>query len=576
MTRALDLALVGGSIFTGDPMRPGASCVAVQDGRIAAIGSYEEVTEAFGRPRETIELGGRAVLPGFHDAHCHPLAGALESIQCAMGETKTAADCLAAVAGYVASHPDAAWVVGSGWLLEAFPGGSPTADMLDAVCGGRPAFLENRDGHSAWVSTRALELAGIDASTPDPPHGRIDRDERGRPSGTLHEGAMSLVGRLVPRLSAEESAAALAVAQRHLFSVGVTGWQDAAVDEAVQLAYEALAGSGSLKARARLALWWDRNRELDQITELVGRRDRLAAMGLDARSVKMMVDGVLETYTAALLEPYCDPSAATRTASTASGCHHDDGDGGHGSGTLFVEPELAKAAVVALAHEGFQVHFHAIGDAAVRVALDAVEQAETARRPSDDGGRGDATGSLRHHIAHLQLVHPDDVGRFASLGVVANAQPFWACKEPQMTELTIPVLGPVRAAWQYPFASVEGRGAALAGGSDWPVSTANPLEEIAVAVRRVLPESARDGHPPEDPFLPQERIALSSAFRAFTMGSAYVNHLDHEVGSIEVGKLADLVVLEHDPFTIDVDRLGDAKVSCTIVGGEAVYEDLAR
>jgi predicted amidohydrolase YtcJ len=250
-----------------------------------------------------------------------------------------------------------------------------------------------------------------------------------------------------------------------------------------------------------------------------------------------------------MLEPYCAPSGPS-----PGGCRHE-----LGSGRLFVDPDVVAQAVAVLAAEGFQVHFHAIGDRAVRLALDAVEGAA----PATD---------LRHHVAHIQVVHPDDVARFHRLGVVANAQPFWACVEPQMTELTLPFLGPERSAWQYPFASLAGAGARLAGGSDWPVSTANPMEEIAVAVARVLPESARAGAEAEPPFHPAERLAVTSAFSAFTAGSAFVNHLDEKTGTVEPGKLADLVVLTADPFRLPADRLPESRVCCTIVGGEVAFE----
>ena len=546
-----DLVLTGGAVWTGRPDRPFAEAVAVRGGRVVSVGSAREVRDAVGHAGEAVELGGRAVLPGFQDAHCHPTSGGLQMRRCDLGEALTMAQCHDAVREYLRRDPGAPWVLGSGWSMETFPGGTPDAASLDLVCGDRPAFLVNRDGHSAWVNGRALALAGIDASSPDPAHGRIERLASGEPQGTLHDGAMDLVGRLVPVTGSEELEAALADAQRHLLSLGVTGWQDAMVGDDVQRAYESLASSGQLRARVRLALWWDRERGVEQVRELVARRASAARMGIDASSVKIMLDGVVETRTAALLDPYLVPGGG-------GGCGHE-----HGTGKLFLEPELAEEAVRLVAAEGFQVHFHAIGDRAVRVALDAVAAA---------GERADAR-RLRHHVAHVQVVHPDDVPRFHRLGVAVNAQPFWACVEPQMTELTIPVLGQERSSWQYRFATLADSGAVLAGGSDWPVSTANPLEEIAVAVSRALPESARHGAAPEEPFLPSERIALATAIGAFTAGSAYVNHRESDSGTIEPGKLADLVVLEHDPFETGADRLPEARVRLTMLAGAVAHED---
>lgn len=558
MTDGADLVLFGGSVWTGVPGADGADAVAVKDGRVVAVGRERDVRDAVGAAAEAVNLRGRAVVPGFQDAHCHPVSGGLQARTCDLGDARTVQACQAAVARFVGRAPDAPWITGQGWFMETFPGGTPDAGLLDAVSAGRPAFLVNRDGHGAWVNSRALELAGIDASTPDPAHGRIERDDQGRPQGTLHEGAMDLVARLVPPVSPEDLAGALADAQAHLLRLGVTAWQDAAVDAEVESAYELLAQQGGLRARTRLALWWDRERGLEQVADLVARRERLARLGLCAGSVKIMLDGVVENHTAAMLEPYCAPSGAA-----PGGCRHD-----LGSGRLFVEPDVVTQAVSLLSAQGFQVHFHAIGDRAVRVALDAVEGA----RGAPGGAAPDGAGDLRHHVAHIQVVHPDDVSRFCRLGVVANAQPFWACAEPQMTELTVPFLGAERTAWQYPFASLAATGARLAGGSDWPVSTADPLEEIAVAVDRVLPASARDGATAQPPFLPAERLALASALEAFTAGSAYVNHLDGETGTIEPGKLADLVVLNANPFDLPADGLPDARVCCTIVGGEVAFE----
>ncbi|MGC8472791.1 MAG: amidohydrolase [Candidatus Dormibacteria bacterium] len=307
----------------------------------------------------------------------------------------------------------------------------------------------------------------------------------------------------------------------------------------------ALAGAGELSARVRLALWWERDGGLEQVDELVLRRQRLADLGLEAGSVKIMLDGVMETFTAALLEPYLTPPGGPPA-----------GQRGH----LFLDPEMAAAATSALQRRGFQVHFHAIGDRAVRVALDAVESA------SGQGGQ-----DLRHHIAHIQLVDPTDVHRFHQLQVVANMQPFWACHEPQMDELTIPFLGTERSLHQYPFRDLADGGAVLAGGSDWPVSTANPLEEIAVAAtRRVAPDGA--GGPPSPPaFLPEQGLPLAMAMSAFTAGSAYVNHLDHVTGTLEEGKAADLVVLAQDPFAVGPERLPEAQVEMTMVDGRLVF-----
>ena len=429
--------------------------------------------------------------------------------------------------------------------MELFPRGTPGLLLLDQVTGERPAYLTNRDGHSAWVNSAALRLAGIDAATPDPPHGRIERMEGGEPQGTLHEGAMELVERWAPPTTDAERVAALRQAQSHLHSLGIAGWQDAMVDPETETAYAALAGAGDLSARVRLALWWEREEGLEQVERLALRRQRLADSGLDAGSVKIMLDGVMETFTAALVEPYLTLPGGP-----------PDGERGH----LFLDPAVAAAATAALHRRGFQVHFHAIGDRAVRVALDAVE-----------GVFNEGEKDLRHHIAHIQLVDPADLHRFHRLKVVANMQPFWACHEPQMDELTIPFLGAQRSGHQYPFRDLAESGAVLAGGSDWPVSTANPLEEIAVAATRRVRSDGAGGPPSPPAFMPEQALPLAMALSAFTAGSAYVNHLERVSGTLEAGKAADLVVLAQDPFAVGAERLPEAQVEITMVDGRLVF-----
>ncbi|HYZ11388.1 MAG TPA: amidohydrolase [Actinomycetota bacterium] len=535
-----DLVLVGGRARTGVPGRPPVEDleVAVRDGRIAAIGA--SVREAAGPRPEVIQVGGGLILPGFQDAHVHPPSSGLERLRCDLNGAEDAETSLRIVAEYARAHPQEPWILGGGWWPAAFPGGTPRRDDLDAIVPDRPVYLPNRDGHGAWVNTRALEAAGIDGRTPDPPDGRIERDlATGEPSGTLHEGAMKLVERVVPLTSTRDWERAILEAQAYLHALGITAWQDAWVGPEHLDAYLALAGRGRLTARVVTALWWERGRGLDQIEDLAERRARSVPVdGVDAGSVKIMVDGVVESFTAHLLEPYLDA--------------HGDPTGNHG--IPFFETDALTAAVSRLDREGFQVHVHAIGDAAVRSALDAFEAARRANGP-----RGN-----RHHIAHLQVVHPEDVPRFAALDVTANVQALWACHEPQMDELTIPFLGPERAARQYPFASLARSGARLAFGSDWSVSTPNPLLQIEVAVTRVDPRR-REG----EAFLPEERLAPAAALEAFTRGSAFVNRLDDTAGTIEPGKAADLIVLDRDPF--EAGPIGEARPLVTMVGGRIVH-----
>ena len=545
MSPTADLVLTGGPVHTVDPARSRATSVAVRDGRIAAVG-HDEVRELIGPRTEVVDLKGKLLLPGFQDAHVHPQGAGLELGLCHLADTVDPAEYLRRIKEYADQHPDAEWITGGGWSLEAFPGGAPTAEALDAIVPDRPVFLPNRDHHGAWVNSRALERAGIDARTPDPADGRIERDADGNPTGMLQEGAVHLVGKLVPAPNPEEQLAALLRAQAVLHSYGVTAWQDAIVGAYANMtdpapSYLAALDQGLLTARVVGALWWDRERGAEQIPELVARREELHRDRFRAGTVKVMQDGIAENHTAAMLTPYL----------TGCGCASDN------SGISFVEPGELKKYVTELDASGFQVHFHALGDRAVREALDAVESARTANGWRD----------TRHHLAHLQVVHPHDVPRFRALGASANLQMLWAAHEPQMDELTLPFLGAERGARQYPFGDLLRAGATLAAGSDWPVSSPDPFQALHVAVNRVTP-GAPEGTPE---FLPEQRLDLGTALAAYTAGSAQVNHLDDITGSITVGKSADLVVLDRDPFAGPSEEIAATRVLQTFVEGRRVH-----
>ena len=545
-----DLAFVDGAVYTVDAARTREQAVAVKDGRIVAVGSDDAIREHVGPRTDVVALGGRMLLPGFQDAHVHPVSGGVDRLQCDLHDLHSREDYLLRVKTYAEEHPDREWILGGGWSMDVFPGGTPTKDLLDAVVPDRIVFLPNRDGHTIWVNGRALEVAGITAATPDPADGRVERDETGEPSGSLHEGAADLVGRLAPEPTPDEVYEGLLEGQRYLHSLGITAWQDAIVSTDFWMdnysAYLRAAGNGDLTARVVGSLWWDRERGEDQIADLLDLRERGQVGRFVAPTVKIMQDGVCETFTAAVLEPYLD----------------EEGRATDKRGISFVDPEALKGYVTALDRLGFQVHFHALAERAVREALDAIEAALQANGPSDH----------RHHLAHIQVVHPDDVPRFRSLRAVANAQPLWAAHEGQMDDLTIPFLGEPRWRWQYPFGSLVRAGASLAMGSDWSVSTPDPLEEIHVAVNRVMPPTYLYGNGSDEVFLPDERLDLATSIAAFTMGSAYVNHLDDVAGSIEVGKYADLAVVDRDLFAHPVEEIANAQVDATFVQGAAVYE----
>ncbi|MGW4486424.1 amidohydrolase [Amycolatopsis sp. NPDC004368] len=540
----------GGRVFTADAAGTICSALAVSGGRIAAVGGDRAVEPFLRKADEVVDLAGALLLPGFGDAHVHPVLGGLERIRCDLSGAETAEAYARIIGEYARAHPDREWILGGGWAMEAFPGGRPHRAALDAVVGDRPVLLPNRDHHSSWVSTAALTLAGIGRDTPDPADGRIERDAEGEPTGLLHEGAADLVARFASADTQEDLDAALAEAQRHLHSHGITNWQDAwvAVPGAgpnAHTSYLRADRAGTLTAKVTGALWWDRSCPpegvADQVASLTAIRAATAEQCRTYRtpSVKVMQDGVVETFTAAMLEPYLDAHG------------HPTGNRGLG----FLDPELLRDVTQALDAAGFQIHYHAIGDRAVREVLDALEAAAAVNGASDH----------RHHLAHLQVVHPADVPRFHRLGATANLQALWAAHEPQMDELTLPFLGSPRAGWQYPFGDLLRTGAALAMGSDWPVSSPDPLAAIHVAVNRVLPGARTP------PLGPDQALPLATALRAYTAGSAAVNHLDDTTGSLTVGLAADLVVLDRDPFDGPRREIGETRVVRTYADGVEVY-----
>ncbi|HEY2297195.1 MAG TPA: amidohydrolase [Jatrophihabitans sp.] len=535
-----DLAFTGTPIWVGDGTTSDA--IAIRDGAVVALGD-EHVRSLIGPRTEVHDGTGGLVVPGFQDCHVHAPPAARELLTIDLHELPEGRPAyLARIAAYCEANPDVDWITGGGWALDHFPETGPRREDLDAITGDRPAFLFNRDVHGAWANSAALALAGIDASTPDPSDGYFERDPDGTPTGMLHEGAAYTFNtRWVPEPTRAQWEDVILHAQRYLYALGVTGWQDAWVTPETFEAYRSLGADGRLTAQVVGALWWDRHRGLDQITEFQERRER-AAGTFRPITVKIMVDGIIENQTASMIAPYC------------GGCGAHGEPASDNYGLDYVDRDLLTAALTELDSLGFQVHMHAIGDRAIRNALDAVEAAQSAN------GRTDR----RHHIAHLQVIQPEDLARFGRLGVVANCQAYWAQSEPQMDELTVPYIGGERAALQYPFEGLRRAGARLAMGSDWPVTTANPLDQLEVAVRRIDPEY-RDNAP----FLPDERLSLDDALSAFTSGSAYLNH-DDAGGTLAVGKRADLAVLDQDVFELD-GRLADVSVVTTVASGAVVH-----
>jgi len=547
MTEHADMVITGARIWSGTddltgpvPSAGVEAAVAVRAGRILAVGDPDQVLASAGPDTTRLDLPGRLVVPGFQDAHVHPAFAGRYRLHVSLHELDGMDEYRKAITDYADAHPDQPWIYGAGWAPESFPSAAPGRELLDRIVPDRPVFLFDSSIHSAWLNSRALEVVGITADTPDPADGRIRRDPTtGEPTGILDEGAAYAVeAKYLPVPDRAEWQTAILNSQAYLHSLGITGWQDAWVTPATLDAYTGLADDGRLTARVVAALWWERDQGLEQIAGFVAARESAHRAGrLLPRTVKIMVDGVVENGTGALLTPYHD------------GCGGPTDD----HGLAYLEPDHLAAAVTELDRLGFQVHLHTIGDRAVRSGLDAIEAALKANGHRDN----------RHHLAHIQLIQPEDLPRFAALGVTANCQTYWAQSEPMMDDLTIPVLGADRARLQYPFGDLAATGAVLAMGSDWAVSTPDPLQQIEVAVTRVDPLQRTNR-----PFLPEQRLSLAAALRGFTAGSAYVNH-DPEAGVIRVGNRADLAVLDRD--ILAVGHVGDARVEYTIASGKLVY-----
>ncbi|MBE3112452.1 MAG: amidohydrolase [Acidobacteria bacterium] len=534
-----DLLLTNGAVYTMSAARPWASAVAVAKGKILYVGDDRGALRLRGGLTVVADLGGKMVLPAFQDSHIHLVTGGVELGLCNLNGLRTKEDVFAKIKAYAAANPGQAWVTGGGWDLPVFPQANPRKEDLDALVPDRPAALSSADGHSAWVNSRALELAGVTEDTADPAGGRIERDPKtGEPTGTLRESAAGLVEKLVPELGLEDYIKGLRAGLLLANRFGIVSIIEASADNKILDAYAALDRSGELSVRVLASLHVDTGKGIAEVERLVKLRQAYRGARLKSTAAKIFADGVMEPRTAALLEPYIDRP----------------GD----RGTPLLEPEAFDALAAALDAADFQIHVHAIGDRAIRISLDAFEAA----------GRANGFRDMRHHIAHLELIDPTDIPRFKRLGVAANFQALWAYADPYITDLTIPILGPGRSRWLYPIGSVARTGAVIAGGSDWSVSSMNPLEAIQVALTRRGPDD-----PPGDAWIPEEKVDLETMLRAYTTNGAWLSHDEKARGSLEPGKAADLIVLGRDLFKIPASEIGRVRVLLTLLDGREVFRD---
>lgn len=543
-----NLVFTNGRVYTVDAERSWAQAVAISDGKIVYVGNDAGARERVTRNTRVVDLQGKMLLPSFQDVHSHLAPGGVSYSDCPVYELESKEAVLNEIKKCADENPTSEIIRGTGWTIDQFDGGRPPQkELLDAIDSTRPLVFGDADGHAFWVNTAAFETYGITRDTKDPAGGKIEHNpETGELWGTLHEETgMNLITSQWPAYSDDDISQGILYAQDHYHSLGITALQDAIVKldgrtETRSLpAYKALNEQGKLNLRVSVALLWDAEKGMDQIQAFKKARRETSRGRLRVDMVKFWADGVVETHTAMMLEPYTD-KPETR-------------------GLMMVPRDQLMQGVPLADAEGFQIHIHAIGDATVRYGLDAIEAAWQAN------GRRDG----RHHINHVQFVHPDDISRFQELGVGASFEPYWAYEDEYITRFTLPRVGPERLQWSYPIGSIQRTGATVAFSSDWTVSSANPLLGIETAVTRVDPHSNKG-----QPFLPGERIELNEAIAAYTINAAYLNAIDDMTGSVEVGKYADLIVIDQNLFEIPIQEVSDARVLLTLLEGEVMYGSL--
>ncbi len=534
-----DRVFVSGAVYTADENRSWTEAVAISGGEIVFVGSDKAAAAFIGAHTDVVDLDGKMLMPGFHDGHSHIRFGGAAKFGCDLQNEQDLSKIRSLLVECVGTREYGTdeWVLGGGWPLAAFPDGSPSRAMLDEIFGARPAYFSDAFGHNAWVSSRALEIAGIDSSTPDPPRGVIVREPvTGKPTGTLRDAAMGLVEGFIPESTEEQRYAGLLAGLKQANTFGITAYIEPGVSEDNISLYTKADRRGDLTTRVLASL-----SPIDELPDkfgpevfdLLAKRDQFRGTYLNVDSVKVYIDGVIETRTSTMLEPYLDGS----------------------NFSPFYEQDELNTLYEKFDEMGVQIHTHAIGDGAIRIALDAYEHALFANGPNDN----------RHQIVHLQLIDEADIPRFAELNVAANFQCMW-CYPDVYIDLAVDIVGEERVKQFYPVRSIKNTGAMLVGGSDWDVSSLNPLDAIETAVRRQDPyqESGRV-------LGENQEIDLITALDMYTRNAAYIMRLEDKTGSIEVGKRADLIVLDRNLFEIPATEINEARVLLTIMDGKTVY-----
>jgi hypothetical protein len=538
-TPPADTIVLHGRVYTENAKQPWAQAVAMRGAKIVAVGSDTEIEKFRSTGTKVIDAAGKLVLPGFVDSHIHFLDGSFSLGRVNLEGAKDAADIEKRLREYASQHPGNDWILGRGWNYAMFaPETLPDKKYLDEIFPDRPAFLEGFDGHTYWANSNALALAGITSKTPDPPNGAIVRDPKtGEATGALKEAAQDLVARVVPKPSRGEKLAALRAGIQWANKHGITRVHSAGGDFPELDLYDELRRHGDLTLRFYIAYFLNPPQLRPQDLEAIeNARKKYHDDWIDAGAVKFMVDGVVESHTAAMLEPYTDDPSIT--------------------GKLFWEPASYKAAVALLDKSGVQLFTHAIGEYGVRTALDAYENAENLNHTSD----------RRPRIEHIETISPADIPRFGKLGVIASMQPLHAYPDSDTLDVWARNVGPGRASRAWSWKSISDAGGRLTFGSDWPVVTLNPWEGVQTAVTRQTTEGT-----PAAGFVPAQRLTVEKTFDGYTLAAAFAGRRDRSEGSLEVGKLADLIIVSQNVFEIVPQKLAETRVLTTIVGGQVVY-----
>lgn len=530
----------GGTVWP-DALSPDSDALLIADGAVVALGA-QAVAHPLAAEAEQIDLAGGFLMPSFAEGHAHPIFGGLESQGPQIVGLDSVEAIIAEVRRYADANPTEEWIIGASYNGSLVEHGLFDARWLDEAVPDRPVLLRAWDYHTVWCNSRALELAGITANTPEPELGEIPRRPDGSPLGVLREwGAIDLINAVQPGHSLDARLTALRTAHEHYAALGTTWIQDAWVEPADVEVYVAAAARGQLLTRMNLALLADPRHFPAQLPELLAARQRIRDLGhplLTANTIKFFADGVIENETGALLEPYC------------TGAHQ---------GMRVWQPEALAAAVAAVEAEGFQPFIHAIGDAAVRTALDAIEHSRTV-----NGEPG-----TRPVITHVQLAAAEDLARFARLGVIANLQPLWSQQDSLMTVLTVPRLGPERSDRQYQSKTLTDSGATVSFGSDWPCSSADVREGIAIAATRTTADGA-----PEGGWVPEQILPLGTCLGLATAGTAaqaFADRLDTPWGTLAPGNAADLVWFARDPRAESPKSFPDNPIRATFLAGTPTY-----